>query len=97
LALCLYRVIREALQNIAKHSRAAAASITLQGVSDGIRLLIQDKGVGFDSQEVKKKAGIGLSSMRERVRLLNGTIAIESTPGKGTELEVFIPFASMAE
>jgi len=97
LALCLYRVIREALQNMGKHSRAAAASITLQGVSDGIRLLIQDKGVGFDSQEVKKKAGIGLSSMRERVRLVNGTIAIESKPGKGTELEVFIPFAPMAE
>ena len=97
LALCLYRVIREALQNMGKHSRAAAASITLQGVSDGIRLLIQDKGVGFDSQEVKKKAGIGLSSMRERVRLVNGTIAIESKPGKGTELQVFIPFAPMAE
>jgi PAS domain S-box-containing protein len=97
LALCLYRVIREALQNIAKHSRAAAASVTLQGLSDGIRLLIQDKGVGFDSQEVKKKAGIGLSSMRERVRLVNGTIAIESKPGKGTELQVFIPFAPMAE
>jgi len=97
LALCLYRVIREALQNMGKHSRAAAASITLQGVSDGIRLLIQDKGVGFDSQEVKKKAGIGLSSMRERVRLVNGTIAIESKPGKGTDLQVFIPFAPMAE
>jgi PAS domain S-box-containing protein len=97
LALCLYRVIQEALQNIAKHSRAATASITLQGLPDGIRLLIQDKGVGFDSQEVKKKAGIGLSSMRERVRLVNGTIAIESKPGKGTELQVFIPFAPMAE
>jgi signal transduction histidine kinase len=91
LALCLYRVIRESLQNIAKHSGAAAASVTLQGLSDGIRLLIQDKGVGFDSQEVKKKAGIGLSSMRERVRIVNGTIAIESKPGKGTELQVFIP------
>jgi PAS domain S-box-containing protein len=91
LALCLYRVIQEALQNIAKHSRAAAASVTLQGLSNGIRLLIQDKGIGFDSQEVKNKAGIGLSSMRERVRLVNGTIAIESKPGKGTELQVFIP------
>jgi PAS domain S-box-containing protein len=91
LALCLYRVMREGLQNIAKHSRAAAASITLQGLSDGIRLLIQDKGIGFDPKEVKKKAGIGLSSMRERVRLINGTISLESKPGQGTEIEVFIP------
>ena len=86
LALCLYRVIREGLQNIAKHSGAAAASITLQGLSDGIRLLIQDKGIGFDLNEVKKKAGIGLSSMRERVRLVNGTISFKSKPGQGTEI-----------
>jgi PAS domain S-box-containing protein len=91
LALCLYRVIREGLQNIAKHSGAAAASITLQGLSDGIRLLIQDKGIGFDPNEVKKKAGIGLSSMRERVRLINGTISFKSKPGQGTEIEVSIP------
>jgi signal transduction histidine kinase len=91
LALCLYRVIREGLQNIAKHSGAAAASITLQGLSDGIRLLIQDKGIGFDPKEVKKKTGIGLSSMRERVRLINGTISFKSKPGQGTEIEVFIP------
>ena len=91
LALCLYRVMREGLQNIAKHSRAAAASITLWGLSDGIRLLIQDKGIGFDPNEVKKKAGIGLSSMRERLRLVNGTISFKSKPGQGTAIEVFIP------
>jgi PAS domain S-box-containing protein len=90
-ALCLYRIIREALQNIAKHSRAAAASVTLQGLSDGIRLLIEDQGIGFDTQEVKTKAGIGLSSMRERVRLVNGTISFKSKPGQGTAIEVFIP------
>jgi signal transduction histidine kinase len=91
LALCLYRVIREGLQNIAKHSSAAAASITLQGLSGGIRLLIEDTGIGFDPDEVKKKAGIGLSSMRERVWLVNGTISFKSKPGQGTAIEVFIP------
>jgi PAS domain S-box-containing protein len=91
LALCLYRVIREGLQNIAKHSSAAAASITLRGLSDGIHLLIQDKGIGFDPDEVRKKPGIGLSSMRERVRLANGSISFKSKPGQGTEIEVFIP------
>jgi PAS domain S-box-containing protein len=90
-ALCIYRIIREGLQNIAKHSRATAASITLQGLSGGIRLLIQDQGIGFDPNEVKKKAGIGLSSMRERLRLVNGTISFKSKPGQGTAIEVFIP------
>ena len=90
-ALCLYRVIQEALQNISKHSQAASASITLQGLSDGIRLLIEDKGIGFDPQGVKTKAGIGLSSMHERVRLVNGTISFTSKPGQGSEIEVFIP------
>jgi signal transduction histidine kinase len=91
LALCLYRIIREGLQNIAKHSQATAASITLQGLSDGIHLLIQDEGIGFDTKEVKKKAGIGLSSMRERVRLVNGTLSFKSKPGQGTAIEVVIP------
>ena len=90
-ALCVYRVIQEGLQNIAKHSGAKLASITLQGRSNGIRLLIEDKGGGFDPQEVRKKAGIGLSSMRERVRLLNGTISFASKQGQGTKIEVFIP------
>jgi PAS domain S-box-containing protein len=90
-ALCFYRVIQEGLQNIAKHSGSKATSITLQGLSNGIRLLIEDNGVGFDPQEVRNKAGIGLSSMRERVRLLNGAISFASKPGQGTQIEVFIP------
>ena len=90
-ALCLYRVIQEGLQNIAKHSGAKTAFITLQGLSNGIRLLIEDKGVGFDPEEVRKKTGIGLSSMRERVQLLNGEISFVSKPGQGTQIEVFIP------
>jgi PAS domain S-box-containing protein len=91
IALCLYRVIQEGLQNISKHSIAKAASITLQGLSNGVRLLIEDHGVGFDPEEVRKKAGIGLSSMRERVRLLDGEISFKSKPGQGTQIEVFIP------
>jgi len=95
LGLCLYRITQEGLQNIAKHSRAAAASITLQGLSDGIRLLIRDNGIGFDTEKAKQKAGLGLSSMRERMRLVNGTIAIESKPGKGSEIQIFIPFGGV--
>jgi signal transduction histidine kinase len=96
-ALCLNRIIQEGLQNIAKHSQATAASITLQGFSGGINLLIRDDGIGFDPAEAKKKAGIGLSSMRERVRLVNGSIAIESKPGKGTEIKILIPLGEEHE
>ncbi|MGE5258294.1 MAG: PAS domain-containing protein [Hyphomicrobiales bacterium] len=96
LALCLYRVIQEGLQNISKHSGAKAASITLQGLSDGVRLLIEDNGVGFDPEEVRNKAGIGLSSMRERVRLLNGAINYKSQLGQGTQIEIFIPIREAA-
>jgi signal transduction histidine kinase len=96
LALCLYRIIREGLQNIFKHSGTVEASITLRGLADGIHLVIQDKGVGFDPNAVKRKAGIGLSSMRERVRLMNGTIAFESSPGGGTVIKVIIPAGGRA-
>ena len=96
LALCLYRVLQEGLQNITKHSGAKAGSITLQGLSNGVRLLIEDQGVGFDPEEVRKKAGIGLSSMRERVGLLNGEISFKSQPGQGTQIEVVIPIGGAA-
>jgi signal transduction histidine kinase len=96
-ALCLYRIIQEGLQNIAKHSQATAASITLQGFSGGINLLIRDDGIGFDPAEAKQKAGICLSSMHERARLVNGSIAIESKPGKGTEIKILIPLGEEHE
>ena len=79
------------MRNIAKHSGAKAASISLQGLSNGLRLVIEDNGVGFDPEEVRNKAGIGLSSMRERVLLLDGEISFASKPGQGAQIKVFIP------
>jgi signal transduction histidine kinase len=96
LALCLYRIIQEGLQNIGKHAQAVAASITLQGFSGGINLVVRDNGIGFDPAQAKQKAGIGLSSMRERVRLVNGTLNIVSEPGKGSEIQIFIPLEGNA-
>jgi PAS domain S-box-containing protein len=90
-ALCLYRVMQEALQNMARHSRASVAHITIEERHDGIHLLIQDFGVGFDVEQAVGSPGIGLSSMRERVRLANGVLTIESLQGEGTWIEVFIP------
>ena len=90
-ALCLYRVAQEGLRNIAKHSRASRASVTLAGAKEAIRLSITDSGIGFIRDAVKSKGGLGIASMEERVRLVNGNILIESKPGKGTRITVHVP------
>jgi signal transduction histidine kinase len=89
-ALCLYRVLQEALQNMAKHSRASEAHVLFEERPDALHLLIQDFGIGFDRHQATG-GGIGLSSIRERVRLANGTLTIESEPGEGTGIHVIIP------
>jgi PAS domain S-box-containing protein len=91
IALCLYRVIQEGLRNIANHAKTNEARIALQGLEGGVGLLIQDLGIGFDVGEAREKSGIGLAGMRERVRLVGGTISLKSEPGKGTEIRISIP------
>lgn len=90
-SLCLYRVIQEVLKNIEKHAKTTQAQISMQGFSNSIRLLIQDAGAGFDPHAMKNKAGLGLSSIKERVGFFNGKISVKSEPGRGTEIEVFVP------
>ena len=90
-ALCLYRVTQESLQNISKHSGAREACVTLTQANGDLRLLVSDTGVGFDMQQEQGTKGLGLISMQERVRLVGGTLLLESRPGTGTELEVRAP------
>ncbi len=91
IALCLYRVLQEGLQNIAKHSGAGAAHVVLEARPDEIQLAIQDTGVGFDVAAVAGKGAIGLSNMRERVTLVGGTLTLVSAPGHGTTVRISIP------
>jgi len=93
-ALGLYRVIQEALRNIAKHAGANQAHVTLAMEGPALFLSIRDDGAGFDPDGVKGRGGLGLASMRERVQLLHGEFAIVSRPGGGTAIEVRIPLAS---
>ncbi len=93
-ALCLYRITQECLRNIAKHSRARKVSVTLSGVRHGLRLSIKDNGVGFDEKVVEKKRGLGLISMRERARLVGGSLAVKSAPGQGTQVVAEAPLPS---
>lgn len=90
-ALCIYRVTQEALRNIAKHAQTEEAYVTLAGTDNGILLSIRDDGIGFDSVQLHGKAGLGLASMEERVRLVHGDLFVKSEPGQGTVIEVQIP------
>ena len=90
LALCVYRITQEALQNVVKHSGATRASVGLRHDRGDLSLQIEDSGSGFDRPD-GRHAGLGLVSMRERVTFLDGTIAIHSVPGEGTRIKVCVP------
>jgi signal transduction histidine kinase len=89
--LCLYRVAQEALNNVARHARAQTASVTLRQVDGGLLLAIRDDGAGFDPDEPRGRGSLGLVSMRERLRLVNGTLDVESAPGHGTAVVAWVP------
>jgi signal transduction histidine kinase len=93
--LCLFRITQEALRNVVKHSGAAEAEVELSGNAGEIDLCISDSGQGFDVQSVKGVAGLGLISMRERLRLVGGHLFIESEPSHGTRIRVRIPQVAM--
>jgi signal transduction histidine kinase len=95
--LCLFRITQEALRNVVKHSRAAEAEVNVSGNTDEIELCISDSGQGFDVESVKGAVGLGLVSMRERLRLVGGHLSIESEPSHGTRIRVRIPQVAMTE
>lgn len=97
ISLTLFRLVQESLNNIIKHSKASNVYINFEVVNSSIRLYILDDGVGFDTETLKEKndditSGFGLISMRERVELLDGEMNIKSEPGKGTRINIIIPF-----
>lgn len=89
ISLCLYRIAQEALSNAARHSRARHAAVDVRCGEGCILLEIADTGVGFDPSAVLNSS-LGLVSMRERVAVLNGQLAIEAMPGRGTQVRVRI-------
>jgi PAS domain S-box-containing protein len=93
-ALGLFRVFQEALRNAVKHSGVRKYEVRLLGAPGRIQLTIRDSGKGFDPEEAMSGQGLGLVSMRERINLLKGAIAIVSKPKCGTEITVSIPLAA---
>jgi PAS domain S-box-containing protein len=89
-ALCVYRVAQEALRNVVRHAQTREASVRLSANDRQLVLCVRDRGVGFDVA-ARGKAGLGLESMRERVRLIRARLAVGSRPGEGTKITVRVP------
>jgi PAS domain S-box-containing protein len=95
----IYRVVQEALTNIARHSSAGDACIRLRHARERLSCTIRDDGVGFPANRVKRgeggSRGLGLLGVRERLGALGGRVRIRSTPGAGTELSVVVPLRGL--
>jgi signal transduction histidine kinase len=85
-AACLCRITQESLRNAVTHGNATEVRVTLSVGSDSMQLRVVDNGTGFLSNGSRAGTGLGMISMRERVRLVNGTLTISSQPGQGTEI-----------
>ena len=96
-SLCLYRVAQESFRNIRKHTGATSTRVQLRGEGGGVSLRVEDTGDGFNVEEARKSGGLGLISMEERVRLVNGRFSIRSQPRSGTTVEVFVPLDKNAK
>jgi PAS domain S-box-containing protein len=90
-SLCLFRVLQEALQNAAKHSGVKHFEVTLRKESDEIHLSVRDRWIGFDIENAPGSRGIGLTSMRERLKLVDGELSIVSRRGFGTSIQARVP------
>ena len=94
IGVCLLRVLQESLHNAMKYSGVKGVDVQVSEHSNEVQLTISDSGRGFDLRAAQQGRGLGLTSMQERVRLVNGTIAIESMPHAGTTIRVRVPIPS---
>jgi two-component system CheB/CheR fusion protein len=90
-ATALYRISQEAIRNAQKHAKGAPIVITVTTRENSLRLAVRDSGPGFDVNRARLGGGLGLLSMQERARLVNGTLLVKSQPGHGTDVTVSVP------
>jgi PAS domain S-box-containing protein len=90
-SLCLFRVLQEALQNAVKHSGARRFQVSLRGGTNEVALTVRDSGVGFDPEQTINGQGLGLTSMKERLRLVDGKLFIDSELQRGTAIQARVP------
>jgi GAF domain-containing protein len=87
----IYRVVQEALHNVAKHAKATTVNIHVAREDQIVHLAIEDDGQGMENSDRWNGRSFGLAGMRERVAMLGGTVEVDSTPGKGTRIDVVVP------
>jgi PAS domain S-box-containing protein len=92
-SLCFFRILQEALHNSTKHSGVRHFEVRLWGTSNEIHLTVRDSGAGFDREAAKQSRGLGLISMEERLKLVNGTLSIESQFQRGTTIHARAPLS----
>ncbi len=90
-ALCAYRIVQEALTNVARHAAASRCQVTLEHSRGAIRLTVEDDGKGFDSRTGGARGGVGLLGIQERVAACGGKYSVETGAGKGTRMMVELP------
>lgn len=97
ISLCLFRIAQESLRNCLKHSRAQRARVVLEKTDRHIRLSVADDGRGFNPDSGAMEQGLGFTSMRERLRLVGGTLRVYSQPSNGTKIEAVVPLTESTE
>lgn len=91
LEIAIFRMVQELVTNIIKHANAKNATIYLTDYEDSINIMVEDDGQGFDFGKIKPKEGMGVHSIQKRVEYMDGEIDFDSTPGKGTTVNITIP------
>lgn len=91
ISICIFRVLQEAVQNAAKHSGTRHFQVSLKNGSNAIELTVHDAGIGFDPELAFRRNGLGLTSMRERMKLVHGELSIESGLQRGTTVRALVP------
>jgi PAS domain S-box-containing protein len=91
IGLCLFRVLQEALHNAVKHSGSQLIDVSLKRVADEIELVVCDSGIGFDAETAIGRNGLGLVSMKERLKLVSGKLSVNSKVPRGTEVRATVP------
>jgi signal transduction histidine kinase len=89
----LYRIVQEALTNVARHAQAKSVSVLVERRTQNVVAVIEDDGLGFDTGLIHGEGHLGLAGIRERAELLDGSLTIESNPGSGTSLYIQLPLA----
>jgi len=97
ISLCLFRVLQEASQNAAKYSGSKQFQVMLNSTSDEIHLTVRDSGIGFNVDQALNGHGLGLTSMRERLKLVDGKLSIESHPQGGTTIHASVPLRTSSQ